>query len=957
MVAPGTGTRARSADRRGRKPDEEVKSMSAKKVSGSPDGGLSAELHVDLIRLLPTEIEIGAGQTLYVMGWVWHPRATVSRVDLVADGLPEPVPARLVGRSGHLTTPTGIDTRPPLFDSAFVGLVPVTAEFPHSTLVLHVRVRLRDGTIAQKKLGNIALIRDPVRLSAEAEAPAGASGPLVAVCMASYNPPLDLFKRQIDSLRRQTHGHWVCVISDDGTLPADLQRMRRVLGDDRRFHLSPSPGHLGFYRNFERALRLAPPGAEFIALCDQDDRWHPGKLEALLAEFSDPRTQLAYSDMRIVDRSGQEVAGSFWGERRNAWTNLGSLLLANTVTGAASMFRASLLEKILPFPISVSHNDYHDHWIATVALASGAIRFLPRPLHDYVQHGGNVIGYCGKPAPRPPLRQRIVSKWRKVRAFKAAVKEWHWRQRMIYYADSIRIRQCAQVVQMRCGDTLRGAKLRAVRRLAHQESLAGLAWLLARGIVRWRGGETLGAEWYILNPAIWSRLIHPATRLARWLRRARRPVPVAVTPAEAEAPAAPPHSPALDMTGFIEARIAPLRLFPDGAEPVRINLLIPSIDFRYFFGGYITKFNFARKLAEAGNRVRIVTVDLHDFQIELWRKQLRAYPNLEVLFDVVEVVNCSDRSRALPVNPNDCFVATTWWTGHVAEAAVRELNQRRFIYLIQEYEPFTFPMGTFAALAEQSYAFPHAALFSTDLLREFFEINRLGVYAPHVAPADRLLIPFQNTITDVGRVHAKKLAARAKRKLLFYARPEGHAARNMFEMGMLALARAVRDGSFGPEWEFFGIGTNDLGKSMSLPEGRVLHLLPRTDQRRYQDVLRDHDVGLALMYTPHPSLVPIEMASAGMLTVTNSCLNKTPQRLWQISENFVPVAPGIVSIAEGLREAVENVGDIERRVRGAMVNWSRSWDDTFDAAFMARLREMIGACRAAWPPPAYRQAA
>ena len=29
------------------------------------------------------------------------------------------------------------------------------------------------------------------------------------------------------------------------------------------------------------------------------------------------------------------------------------------------------------------------------------------------------------------------------------------------------------------------------------------------------------------------------------------------------------------------------------------------------------------------------------------------------------------------------------------------------------------------------------------------------------------------------------------------------------------------------------------------------------------------------MYTPHPSLVPIEMASAGMATVTNSFENKT----------------------------------------------------------------------------------
>ena len=34
--------------------------------------------------------------------------------------------------------------------------------------------------------------------------------------------------------------------------------------------------------------------------------------------------------------------------------------------------------------------------------------------------------------------------------------------------------------------------------------------------------------------------------------------------------------------------------------PERVNLLIPTIDLKHLFGGYIAKFNLARKLAEAG---------------------------------------------------------------------------------------------------------------------------------------------------------------------------------------------------------------------------------------------------------------------------------------------------------------------------------------------------------------------
>ena len=61
--------------------------------------------------------------------------------------------------------------------------------------------------------------------------------------------------------------------------------------------------------------------------------------------------------------------------------------------------------------------------------------------------------------------------------------------------------------------------------------------------------------------------------------------------------------------GPIAEKIAPLRWAVSDDAPTRINLLIPTIDLTHFFGGYIAKFNLARRLAERGSRVRIVTVD------------------------------------------------------------------------------------------------------------------------------------------------------------------------------------------------------------------------------------------------------------------------------------------------------------------------------------------------------------
>ena len=138
----------------------------------------------------------------------------------------------------------------------------------------------------------------------------------------------------------------------------------------------------------------------------------------------------------------------------------------------------------------------------------------------------------------------------------------------------------------------------------------------------------------------------------------------------------------------------------------------------------------------------------------------------------------------------DTLIATTWWTAHIADAALRSLDADRFLYLIQEYEPFTFPMGSYAALAAESYTFPHTAVFSTELLREYFRRHALGVYAG--ADGDASSTSFDNAITAIDPPTAAELAGRSPRRLLFYARPEPHAARNMFEVGVLALSRARR---------------------------------------------------------------------------------------------------------------------------------------------------------------------
>jgi glycosyltransferase involved in cell wall biosynthesis len=308
-------------------------------------------------------------------------------------------------------------------------------------------------------------------------------GPRVAICMATYNPPAGLLRSQLDSIRKQTHRSWVCLISDDCSAPEAFERLRAEVDGDTRFVLSRSEHRLGFYRNFERALSMAPCSADFVTLCDQDDSWHPDKLERLLGRIGD--AQLAYSDARVVTPGGELIHSSYWTTRRNNHTNFASLMLANSVTGAASLFRSELLDDLLPFP-PVLADPFHDHWLAIVAMALGEIAYVEEPLYDYVQHGGAVIGHTQANRKPRPARKHLLERLRNPGDGSRVAYYYNWHQQLLL----------AEVLKVRCWSRMEAPKRKTLARLLAADSrVTGLAWLLGRRARRyWGHNETLDRE-------------------------------------------------------------------------------------------------------------------------------------------------------------------------------------------------------------------------------------------------------------------------------------------------------------------------------------------------------------------------------------------------------------------------------------------------------------------------------
>ena len=89
---------------------------------------------------------------------------------------------------------------------------------------------------------------------------------------------------------------------------------------------------------------------------------------------------------------------------------------------------------------------------------------------------------------------------------------------------------------------------------------------------------------------------------------------------------------------FIRQKIAPLKLKVSGKFPQRVNILTGIIDFKYFFGGFISVFNLAKRLIQEGYNVRMIITDECPFEPLLWRQKIQGYQGLEDTFDLVEVI-------------------------------------------------------------------------------------------------------------------------------------------------------------------------------------------------------------------------------------------------------------------------------------------------------------------------------
>ena len=336
--------------------------------------------------------------------------------------------------------------------------------------------------------------------------------------------------------------------------------------------------------------------------------------------------------------------------------------------------------------------------------------------------------------------------------------------------------------------------------------------------------------------------------------------------------------------------ITPLRIYSlPPAHACRVNIVTDSIASSHLFGGVGTALIFAALLAnKLGAHLRIVTRNERavpanvDHILSLYGIKL----DQEIQFKFAAFY---DQKYDLDTSIGDLFITTSWWS---TAATLPSVPHESIIYLLQEDERMFYPFG--------DERFQCESILNNRDIR--FLINTKLLF-------DHLVESGLNNIAEKGNwfepafpshvFYPREKKQGGKLKFFFYARP--NSLRNLFYLGVEVIEQAITQQVLDlDQWEICLVG-KDI-PNVIFGNGYIPTKIEGLSWSAYAEILGIVDVGLSLMYTPHPSYPPLDLAASGAVVVTNRFANK--RDLSGYSPNLISAEMDKDSLVEAIRKAV-----------------------------------------------------
>ena len=225
----------------------------------------------------------------------------------------------------------------------------------------------------------------------------------ISIALSIYNGE-PYIKKQLESLIQQTRPADEVILIDDCSTDKTVEVVEQFVREHGLSHwaLYQNRENQGYKGNFYRAMEHAT--GDLVFLCDQDDFWHPQKLQILERICQEhPEILSLSSSFRMVNAQGNPLEQR---EETEGWSNHGlvpmevpengliqipfsSILQYNMFPGCTTVIRRELKEQYL----KTSHQQMpHDWELNLLAGSEDGLYFYNQPLIDYRIHGNNTIG-------------------------------------------------------------------------------------------------------------------------------------------------------------------------------------------------------------------------------------------------------------------------------------------------------------------------------------------------------------------------------------------------------------------------------------------------------------------------------------------------------------------------------------------------------------------------------------
>lgn len=253
----------------------------------------------------------------------------------------------------------------------------------------------------------------------------------LAVVLCTFNGGA-FVAEQVQSILRQTVLPATIHVYDDGSSDGTVEVVQGVFADrsaaaaevELRIHPTGTTRY-GAAGNFMRGLEET--NTDLVALADQDDVWHPRRLESTVRVLDEePDVLLVASNATFIDGNGRSLgrttleAQLLTRDEAGALRGQGALAVLtrrNVVPGMTFTVRRRLVDQLQALPAGVMH----DYRLALRAAAQDGLVVLTTPLVDYRIHGANAIGLD---AGNRGLMARFRARWRLVRTPLTDLAQW-----------------------------------------------------------------------------------------------------------------------------------------------------------------------------------------------------------------------------------------------------------------------------------------------------------------------------------------------------------------------------------------------------------------------------------------------------------------------------------------------------------------------------------------------------